>query len=73
MLLQDEITPEQICRVLYDQEVLKMDQDTYNKLANGSLSAYDFIRDKIENIDHACAAGFGSLFRLCSGDRSKYR
>lgn len=51
MLLQDEITPEQICRVLYDQEVLKMDQDTYNKLANGSLSAYDFIRDKIENIE----------------------
>ena len=28
-----------------------MDQDTYNKLANGSLSAYDFIRDKIENIE----------------------
>ncbi len=51
MLLQDEITPEQICRVLYDQEVLKMDQDTYNKLANGSLSAYEFIRDKIEKIE----------------------
>ena len=51
MLLQDEITPEQICSVLYDQEVLKMDQDTYNKLANGSLSAYEFIRDKIEKIE----------------------
>ena len=51
MLLNDEITPEQICRVLYDQEVLKMDQDTYNKLANDSLSSYDFIRDKIESIE----------------------
>lgn len=51
MLLNDQITPEQICRVLYDQEVLKMDRDTYNKLANGSLSAYDFIRDKIEKIE----------------------
>ena len=51
MLLEDEITPEQICRVLYDQKVLKTDQDTYNKLANGSLSAYEFIRDKIESIE----------------------
>lgn len=51
MLLDDEITPEQICRVLYDQKVLKMDQDTYNMLANGSLSAYDFMRDKIEKIE----------------------
>lgn len=51
MLLNDEITPEQICRVLYDQEVLKSDDETYNKLANGSLSAYEFIREKIEKIE----------------------
>lgn len=51
MLLNDEISPEQICRVLYDQGVLKSDPDTYNKLANGSLSAYEFIRDKITNIE----------------------
>lgn len=51
MLLNDEISPARLCMTLYDQGVLKSDDDTYNKLANGSLSAYAFIRDKIENIE----------------------
>ena len=40
MLLNDKISPERLCMALYDQGVLKEDNDTYNKLANGSLSAY---------------------------------
>ena len=51
MLLNDKISPERLCMTLYDQGVLKEDNDTYNKLANGSLSAYEFIREKIENIE----------------------
>ncbi len=51
MLLNDKIAPEKLCLVLYDQGVLNEDTDTYNKLANGSLSAYEFIREKIEKIE----------------------
>ena len=51
LLLNDEISPQQICRTLYDQGVLKKDKSTYNQLKNGTLSAFDFICDKIENIE----------------------
>ena len=39
------------CLLLYDQGVLAMDTDTYNSLSDGSITSYDFIRDKIYNLE----------------------
>lgn len=49
-ILQDRIRPGQVCALLYDQGVLAQDDATRNALASGSMSAYNFILDKLKNL-----------------------
>ena len=46
MLENGEISGEEICILLYEQGVLEKDSD-YERLASGSLTAYDFMYSKI--------------------------
>lgn len=51
MLQSDMISGAQLCMLLYDQGVLEQDEATYNALASGSLRAYDFMIQKISNLE----------------------
>lgn len=51
MIKNDTIQGTQLCQILFDQGVLKKDEATYNSLGNGNLSAFDFLKDKIQNIE----------------------
>ncbi|MDD6439199.1 MAG: penicillin-binding transpeptidase domain-containing protein [Lachnospiraceae bacterium] len=51
MLMEGSLSGAQMCMLLFDQGVLKMNEQDYNNLSDGSLSAYDFIRDKIYNLE----------------------
>lgn len=51
MLQSDIISGTQLCLLLYDQGVLEPDETTYNALASGSMRAYDFMINKISNLE----------------------
>ena len=51
MIKAGSITGRQICMMIYEQGVLKYDEDQYNRLASGSLGAYDFLRGKIKTLE----------------------
>ena len=48
---EEAIGGTQICLILYDQGVLQEDEETYNALKNGAVSAYNFIKDKIKKLE----------------------
>lgn len=50
LIKKGTVTGKQICLMLYEQKILKYDEDQYNRLKSGSLGAYDFIRGKIEDL-----------------------
>ena len=50
-VLNDEITGNQLCTILYDQGVLEWDEDTRNALASGELTAYAFLKEKIRTLE----------------------
>ena len=50
MIKRSEITGKQVCMILYEQGVLKDDNDK-KSLESGSMSAYNFIKKKIKNIE----------------------
>lgn len=50
MIKAGSVTGRQISMMLYEQGVLKYDEDQYNRLASGEFKAYDFIRGKIEDL-----------------------
>lgn len=50
-VLQDYISGEQLCAALYDQGVLPQDDATAEGLKNGSLSAYNFLIQKIGKLE----------------------
>ena len=45
------VTGKQLCLLLFEQGVLDYDDDTYNRISNNNISPYDFIMDKINNIE----------------------
>ena len=45
------VTGAQICSIVYEQGVLEMDEDLYNGLRSGTVSAYSWLCDRIENLD----------------------
>ena len=47
MLQEDTISGSEICLVLYEQGILSKDDDAYAALASGSMTAYDFMINKI--------------------------
>ena len=51
ILLDDVVTGREICLLLYEQGVLEYDEETVNKLQVGSISAYNFMLDKISNLE----------------------
>ena len=51
MVPKNEVTGKQLCLLLYEQGVLDYDDTVYQQLKNGSLSPYNFLVDKINNIE----------------------
>lgn len=46
-----KISGKEICLLLYDQNVLEFDANTYNRLSAGTYSAYDFMINQIKSIN----------------------
>ena len=51
MLLDDEISGQELCLVLYEQGVLSKEDESYQSLASGAMSAYDFMINKISSLE----------------------
>ncbi len=51
MINNDELTGRQVCLLLLEQNVVELEEDEYRKFMNGSLNAYNFMRNRIENLD----------------------
>ena len=51
MIQNGEITGRQICMMLYEQGILEYDEIQYQNLASGAVTAYDFIRGKIQTLE----------------------
>lgn len=51
MLLSDVITGKQVCMVLCEQKLVEIPLEDETALYSGSLSAYDFMKNRIDSID----------------------
>ena len=51
MIKAGTVSGREIAMILYEQDVLPYDEAQYNALSSGSVSAYDFIRGKIQTLD----------------------
>lgn len=51
MIKTQRITGRQACMLLYEQGVLEYNENDYKRLSSGAISAYDFIRSKIESLE----------------------
>ena len=50
-ILQDVISGNQLCALLYEQGVLDQDDTTHDALLSGRISAYSFVLEKIKNLE----------------------
>lgn len=51
MIFQKELSGKEVCLLLFDQSVLVYNEADYRALSNGLVSAYTFIREKIEKVE----------------------
>ncbi|MCR5319616.1 MAG: penicillin-binding protein [Lachnospiraceae bacterium] len=51
MIKSDLVTGRQICEILCEQNILHVTDDVESKLRNGQLSAYQFMIDRIRNLE----------------------
>lgn len=51
LLFEDRITGNDICRLLYDQQILSVADDDYEKLVSGAIDAFSFMKKKIEQLE----------------------
>lgn len=51
MIKAGSVTGRQLCMILYEQGVLDFDEAQYSGLNSGSISAYDFVRGKIQTLE----------------------
>ncbi len=51
LILQDQITGNRLCLVLYEQGILPWDESAYQSLSSGGVSAYSFLREKIRTLE----------------------
>ena len=51
MLLDDVISGNELCTILYDQGVLSKDDDLYASFMAGQTSSYDLMMSKIRNLE----------------------
>ena len=45
------LTGRDVCLLLYDQGVIEYNSNDYNKLSSGSISAYNFVLNKLETLE----------------------
>lgn len=51
MIRQNQISGTQLCLILYDQGKLKRDEEQIAALTSGSISSYNFIKERIKNLE----------------------
>ena len=51
MIQQNLISGTQLCLILYDQEVLTRDEAQISALTSGSVSSFNFIKERIKNLE----------------------
>ena len=51
LIIEGDLSATKLCLALFDQEVLEYDQESYEKLQSGALSAYDFFMAKVESLE----------------------
>lgn len=51
MLHENTISGQELCLVLYEQGILSKDDGVYESLASGAMGAYDFMINKIANLE----------------------
>ena len=51
LIFTKNLTGKEICLLLFDQGVLELNESDIDKLKNGRISAYDFILEKLKNIE----------------------
>ena len=51
MIKDDTVTGREICLILLEQDIVDIDEEEIQKLRNGSLSSYNFMMDRILNLD----------------------
>lgn len=51
LLFEDRIKESDICRLLYDQQILSVADDDYEKLVSGQIDAFSFMKKKIEQLE----------------------
>lgn len=51
LIFDDRITGTQLCLILYEQGVLKEDEEAVANLRNGTTSAYTFLKNKIKSLE----------------------
>lgn len=51
LLFEDRIKGSDICRLLYDQQILSVADDDYEKLVSGKIDAFSFMKRKIEQLE----------------------
>lgn len=51
MIKDDTISGRQICNILLEQEIVEIDEEEKDKWESGSISAYNFMMNRIRNID----------------------
>lgn len=51
MINDDELSGRQICALLLEQNIVDVEEEEREQFENGSLSAYQFMRNRIENLD----------------------
>ncbi len=51
LIYQDKINPNALCLILFEQGILQENYSSYRALETGTESAYNFLKDKIKNLE----------------------
>ena len=51
LIFEERVTGKEVCRLLYDQQILSYTDEDYDKLMSGSMDAYTFLKKKIYNLE----------------------
>ena len=51
LLLDDGITGNQLCLILYEQGILSKDDEDYSAISSGQITAFDFMKKKIKSLE----------------------
>ncbi len=51
MIRDNEISGRQVCNLLLEQEIIQVEEEELNRFRNGQISAYEFMRNRIRNLD----------------------